>query len=79
MLSTQTADEISIAFLAEYVMGVSAAELVCRILAPPDEPNRCATWRGSTSLFSLRGIVEGIERMCFFAYLQKVDDSDDSW
>ncbi|MDB5303952.1 MAG: hypothetical protein JWM97_1501, partial [Phycisphaerales bacterium] len=26
-------------------------------------------------LFSLRGTVDGTERMCFFTYLQKSDDS----
>ena len=26
-------------------------------------------------LFSLRGVIDGVERMCFFAFLQKSDDA----
>ncbi len=73
VLSTQSADEINIAYLSDYVMGVSAADLVGRASAPPDEPSeRDLAW--FYKLFSLRGIIEGIERMCFFLFLQKSDE-----
>src|SRR5687767_6093440 len=38
VLSTQTADEINIAYLADYLMGVAAGEVVGPASAPPDEP-----------------------------------------
>jgi len=42
--------------------------------APPDEPTeRDLAW--FYKLFSLRGISEGIEQMCFFTYLQKSGDT----
>jgi hypothetical protein len=73
VLSTQSADEINIAYLADHVMGLSAAEIVGRASAPPEEPTeQDLAW--FFKLFSLRGISEGVERMCFFAYLQKSDD-----
>lgn len=76
VLSTQAADEMNIAYLCDYVMGVPAADIVGRASAPPDEPTeRDLAW--FFKLFSLRGIVEGTERMCFFAYLQKSDDAFD--
>ena len=74
VLSTQAADEISIAYLCDYLMGVSPAELVGPASAPPDEPtDQDLAW--FFKLFSLRGMVEGLERMCFFTYLQKSDDN----
>jgi hypothetical protein len=74
VLSTQTADEIDILHLCDYVMGVPAAEIVGAASAPPDEPTeRDRAW--FFKLFSLRGIIEGVERMCFFTFLQKSDDS----
>ena len=73
VLSTQSADEINIAYLSDYVMGVSPADLVGRPSAPPDEPSeRDLAW--FYKLFSLRGISEEIERMCFFTFLQKSDE-----
>jgi hypothetical protein len=73
VLSTQTADEINIAYLSDYVMGVSPAEIVGPATAPPDEPTeRDLAWY--YKLFSLRGISGDIERMCFFTYLQKSGD-----
>jgi hypothetical protein len=73
VLSTQAADEINIAYLADYVMGVPAAELVAAASAPPDEPTeQDLAW--FFKLFSLRGMGEGVERMCFFTYLQKSDE-----
>jgi len=76
VLSTQSADEINIAYLCDYVMGVAAAEVVGSASAPPDEPTeRDLAW--FFKLFSLRGIIDRIERMCFFTYLQKSDDAFD--
>jgi hypothetical protein len=73
VLSTQSADEINIAYLADYVMGVTAADIVGAKSAPPDEPTeQDLAW--FYKLFSLRGIHDGVEQMCFFAYLQKSDD-----
>ena len=75
VLSTQTADEINIAYLADTIMGVSAEELVGSASAPPDEPEeKDLAW--FFKLFSLRGVEEGVERMCFFTYLQKAEDND---
>jgi hypothetical protein len=75
VLSTQSADEINIAYLADYVMGVSAADIVGSASAPPDEPTeQDLAW--FYKLFSLRGTVEGSERMCFFMFMQK---SDEGW
>jgi hypothetical protein len=74
VLSTQAADEMDIVHLCDYVMGVDPADVVGRASAPPEEPteqNRAWFFK----LFSLRGIVDGVERMCFFAFLQKADDS----
>jgi len=75
VLSTQTADEINIKYLAEYIMGVGADELVGPASAPPEEPSeRDLAW--FYKLFSLRGVADdGQEQMCFFMYLQKTDDS----
>jgi hypothetical protein len=74
VLSTQSADEMNIAHLCDYVMGVPAAEVVGSASAPPDEPTeQDLAW--FFKLFSLRGTVDGTERMCIFTYLQKSDDS----
>lgn len=74
VLNAQSADEINIAYLSETIMGVSAAELVGSASAPPEEPaERDLAW--FFKLFSLRGMVDEIERMCFFAFLQKSDDT----
>jgi len=76
VLSTQTADEINISYLSDHIMGVSPADIVGTASAPPDEPaERDLAW--FFKLFSLRGIAEGIEQMCFFTYLQKSDDTFD--
>jgi hypothetical protein len=76
VLSTQSADEMNIAYLCDYIMGVPASELVGAASAPPDEPTeRDLAW--FFKLFSLRGIGEGDEeRMCFFAFLQKTDGEE---
>jgi hypothetical protein len=76
VLSTQTADEINIAYLADHVMGVSAADIVGPASAPAEEPTQSdLAW--FFKLFSLRGMDQGIERMCFFTYLQKSESSFD--
>jgi len=76
VLSTQAADELNIAYLADYVMSVTPADIVGPASAPPDDAptERDLTW--FFKLFSLRGFVDNGERMCFFAYLQKADDED---
>jgi len=73
VLSTQTADEINISFLADHLMGVPIPELVGAASAPPDEPEESdLAW--FFKLFALRGLVDGVERMCFFTFLQKADE-----
>jgi hypothetical protein len=74
VLSTQSADEMDIMHLCDFIMGVPAAEIVGGASAPPDEPTeRDRAW--FFKLFSLRGIVDGVEKICFFTYLQKSDDA----
>ncbi len=74
VLSTQSADEISITHLADHLMSVPVADLVGEKSAPPDDPaERDLAW--FFKLFSLRGMVDGVERMCFFVFLQKSDDA----
>jgi hypothetical protein len=75
VLSTQSADEMNIAYLCDYVMGVRAADVVGAASAPPAEEPTEQDLAWFFKLFSLRGMVDGEERMCFFTYLQKSDDS----
>lgn len=78
VLSTQSADEINIAYLCDYVMGIPASEVVGHASAPGDEPTEHdLAW--FFKLFSLRGMREGVEQMCFFTYLQKSDDTFSDW
>ena len=57
-------------------MSVPAEEIVGPASAPPDAPTeKDRAW--FFKLFSLRGVIEGVEKMCFFTYLQKSDDSGD--
>ena len=79
ILSTQTADEMDIIHLCEIVMGVEPAELVGAKSAPPEAPTeQDRAW--FFKLFSLRGINEGVEQMCFFTYMQKAEDTfDGEW
>jgi hypothetical protein len=73
VLSDQTADEMNIAYITETIMGATPADLVGRPSAPPDDPTEHdLAW--FFKLFSLRGMDQGTERMCFFTYLQKADD-----
>ena len=76
VLSTQSADEIDILHLADYVMGVPAAELVGPANAPPSEDPTEQDRAWFFKLFSLRGMKDDVEQMCFFTYLQK---SGDEW
>lgn len=77
-LSTHTADELNIAFLAETVMGLSVAEVVGQQAdsarfdddAWPDESDLAWYFK----LFLLRGRVEQLPTACFFAFLQKTRD-----
>jgi hypothetical protein len=74
VLSTQTADEMDILHLCDYVMGVPAAEIVGRKAAPPSEPTeRDRAWY--FKLFCLRGMHDGVEQMCYFTYPQKSDEA----
>lgn len=74
VLSTLAADEMDILHLCDYVMGVPAGEVVGAASAPPDEPTeRDRAW--FFKLFSLRGRTEGVERMHFFTFLQKTEDT----
>lgn len=75
VLSTQAADELNIAYLADYVMSVRAAEIVGDASAPPEDApsERDLAW--FFKLFHLRGMREGVEQMCFFTFLQKTDDA----
>jgi len=74
ILSTQTADELDIVHLADYLMGASPADIVGERSAPPEDGPTEQDRAWFFKLFSLRGIVEQVERMCFFAYLQKADE-----
>jgi hypothetical protein len=76
VLSTQAADEMDILHLCDYVMGVSAEEVVGVASAPPENPTeRDRAW--FFKLFALRGVKDDVEQMLFFTYLQKSDDSGD--
>jgi hypothetical protein len=76
VLSTQAADEVNIAYLCDYIMGIPAAEIVGEASAPPDGASD-AQLAWYFKLFSLRGVIDGVERMCFFTYLQKSDEDFD--
>jgi hypothetical protein len=77
VLSTQAADEMDVLHLCDYVMGVGAAAVVGPASAPPEDgaTERDRAW--FFKLFSLRGRDEGVERMCFFTYMQKAEDTFD--
>lgn len=76
VLSTQTADEMDILHLTEFLISASAADIVGKASAPPEEPTEAdRSW--FFKLFSLRGTTEGVERICFFTYLQKTSDDFD--
>jgi hypothetical protein len=73
VLSTQAADEMNIQHLCDYIMGLPAGQIVGPISAPPHDPTeQDLAW--FFKLFSLRGMKEETEQMCFFAFLQKSDE-----
>ena len=75
VLSTQTADEMNIQHIADHIMGATAADIVGESSAPANGASESElAW--FFKLFSLRGMVEGVEKMCFFTYMQK---SEESW
>lgn len=77
-LSTQTADEINIAYITDHIMNLPPAAVVGEASAPPDNPTeKELTWY--FKLFLLRGSVEGVEHAMFFTFLQKTDDSFNDW
>lgn len=78
VLSTQTADELNIVYLTDAVMGAPAAELVGEASAPVEGETDEKALAWFFKLFALRGTKGGVERMCFFAFLQKTDD-DAAW
>jgi len=74
VLSTQAADELNIQYLADYVMSIPVEEIVGEASAPPEAPTeQDLAW--FFKLFALRGVIDGVERMCFFAYLQKTEET----
>ena len=80
-LSTHTADELNIAFLAETVMGLSVPEVVGPQAgaATSDEDDDDAYPDESAlawyfKLYLLRGTVERVPTACFFAFLQKTSN-----
>ncbi|MDB5296259.1 MAG: hypothetical protein JWO31_2242 [Phycisphaerales bacterium] len=77
VLSTQAADELDVLHLSDVLMGVSPADVVGAASAPPDDGPTEQDRAWYYKLFSLRGAAGGVERMCFFTYLQKADDSFD--
>jgi len=78
VLSTWTADEMDILHLCDYLMGVPAAAVVGPASAPPEEDPTEQDRAWFFRLYSLRGMDAGVERMCFFAYLQKAEDTFES-
>lgn len=75
VLSDQSADEMDIHHLTDYIMNVPASEIVGPASAPPDNPTeRDRAW--FFKLFSLRGTKDGTEQMFFFTYLQKTDEAE---
>jgi hypothetical protein len=72
VLSTQTADEMDISHLTDFIMGIPAAEIVGEASAPPDSPTEMdRAW--FFKLFVLRGMHNDQEQMFFFTFLQKSD------
>ena len=65
---------MDILYLADTLMGIPPGDLVGAKSAPPDDPSESdRAWY--FSLYSLRGISGGVERMCFFTFLQKSEDT----
>jgi len=73
-LSTQSADEMDILHVCDYVMGIPSSEIVGESNAPGESPTeQDRAW--FFKLFSLRGISGDVEKMLFFTFLQKSDES----
>lgn len=76
VLSTTATDEMNIRFLSDHLMGVEVSDITGPASAPPDDAtDQQLAWY--FKLFSLRGAIDGEERMCFFTFLQKSDDEFD--
>ena len=73
---TQTADEINISYIADFIMAVGAGALVGEEFAPPGSADD-AELAWFFKLFALCGTKEGIEHIVFFVFLQKTDDEFD--
>ena len=58
-------------------MSLIAAELVGAASAPPEDAPTEQDLAWFFKLFSLRGVIDGAEHMCFFTFMQKTDDSFD--
>ena len=63
--------------LCQHLMGVDPAELVGPASAPPEDDPSEQDRAWFFKLFSLRGVVENVERMCFFTFMQKAEDTFD--
>jgi hypothetical protein len=74
VLSTQATDELDILHLTDFVMGVEPATIVGAQSAPPEDAPTEQDRAWFFKLFSLRGMSETVERMCFFTYLQKTEE-----
>jgi hypothetical protein len=77
VLSTLTADEMDIQHLADYIMGSTASEIVGPASAPPEDAPTEKDRAWFFKLFALRGIIDEAERMLFFTYMQKTEESFD--
>lgn len=72
---TQTADEINIGYLTEFIMGVGPSAVVGEEFAPPDGADESMlAW--FFKLFALCGSKDGIEHIVFFVFLQKTSEDD---
>jgi hypothetical protein len=73
---TQTADEINISYLADFIMGVGAEAIVGKEFAPPSGPDDAElSW--FFKLFALCGSKDGVEHIVFFVFLQKTEEEFD--
>jgi hypothetical protein len=76
VITTTATDEMNIRFLCSHLMGAEISDVVGTASAPGDDAtDRELAWY--FKLFSLRGAKDGVERMCFFTFLQKSDDDFD--
>jgi hypothetical protein len=73
---TQTADEINISYIADFIMGVGAAAIVGEDSAPLSGADD-AELAWFFKLFALCGTKDGAEHIVFFVFLQKTSDEFD--